>query len=270
MGRTVPTLEQGGQAEISFKKIFANKMNHQFLICTFLFGVILSAPKESFMEMEASGDIERMELGSGDEGSGLVPRLNIEDLGSGDMEAIIKLVEDEDEEGSGMSGLRSRIDIEMIGSGDFEEEYEGSGEDFRAAELSDEGSSDDYAVLKLVEEMEEISEMGSGDFRIDLEEMASGMEDMDVGVKIIEDDNVEESGDEVDESLEASTEIVSQKPRNIKHDPLKKIKTALASAAEDVRDAKLNLAKSVLKAKKDILEAKKGIAKHFKKKLQSS
>ena len=32
----------------------------------------------------------------------------------------------------------------------------------------------------------------------------------------------------------------------------------------------LNLAKSVLKAKKDILEAKKGIAKHFKKKLQSS
>merc|ERR1712209_396630 len=240
MGRTVPTLEQGGQAEISFKKIFANKMNHQFLICTFLFGVILSAPKESFMEMEASGDIERIELGSGDEGSGLVPRLNIEDLGSGDMEAIIKLVEDEDEEGSGMSGLRSRIDIEMIGSGDFEEEYE----------VSDEGSGDDYAVLKLMEEMEEISEMGSGDFRIDLEGMASGMEDMDVGVKIIEDDNVEESGDEVDESLEASTEIVSQKPRNIKHDPLKKIKTALASAAEDVRDAKLNLAKVFLKQRK--------------------
>merc|ERR1712012_120526 len=268
MGRTVPTLEQGGQAEISFKKIFSNNMNHQFLICTFLFGVILSAPKESFMEMEASGDIERIELGSGDAGSGLVPRLNIEDLGSGDMEAIIKLVEDE--EGSGMSGLRSRIDIEIIGSGDFEEEYEGSGEDFRAAELSDEGSSDDYAVLKLVEEMEEISEMGSGDFRIDLEEMASGMEDMDVGVKIIEDDTVEESGNEEDESVEASTEIVSQKPRNIKHSPLKKIKTALASAADDVRDAKLNLAKSVLKAKKDILEAKKGIAKHFKKKLQSS
>jgi len=122
-----------------------------------LFGSAFLMPVE-----EGSGDaFIRLEEGSGSsnlqprldvegssEGSGeshLMPRLNVEGSGTVVEEAVVKIVDE-----------------------DFEEE--GSGGQFRFAELSEMGSGDEEAIVKLVEE--DVNEAGSGDFR--LAELGSG------------------------------------------------------------------------------------------------
>lgn len=212
----------------------------------------------NFMDLESSGDDE---LGSGMEDINQVPRL--EEFGSG--------------EGSGDSNLVPRFDIEDLGSGIEEmesheaeiklvdEDFEGSGGDFRAAELSD-GSGEDF--VKIVEEMEDATEAGSGELRF--VELSSGDQDLEEEIiaKIEEVDdsmeaNTEDAPTNSEESEDEEDEEEIKEPRT-NFTPLQKIKETVVSTAQNIKDAKVNVVKGVLKAKQDILQAKKDITKKFK------
>ena len=218
------------------------------------------------MNLESSGDDD---LGSGMEDINLIPRLD--EFGSG--------------EGSGESNLVPRFDIEDLGSGveDMEsheaeiklvdEDFEGSGGDFRAAELSD-GSGEEF--VKIVEEMEDVTEAGSGELRF--VEISSGEEDVEEEIiaKIEEvDDSMEANTEDVPVMAEESEEGVQQeveveaddeeiKEPRTNFTPLQKIKETVVSTAKDIKDAKVNVVEGALKAKQDILQAKKDFTKHFK------
>jgi len=170
------------------------------------------------------------------------------DLGSGEgsgdymeeNEDLLRVLNEGSGEGSGESNLEPRLDVELgSGSGeelvikivdeDFEEQQEeGSGGSFRFAELSD-GSGEEATVLpidigdalvKLVDDMEDVTESGSGEFRFS--ELSSGPGDEEVDntqaeVKLVDEEmemillrNKEEVVDE-DSSLEANTETAEVK-----------------------------------------------------------